>query len=225
MNGISDEQFVALWVAAGSLAVVVEAVCARAGGRVPRWAVLARAVTLRARGTPLPPLPDEGPPPRVPPPPAGDALTLVAARDLAVQLMRGHGLDGWAFGFNRNVRRAGVCRYPTPRRPGRIELSAHFVARNGTAEVRDTILHEIAHALVGPAHGHDAVWKAKCREIGAKPERCYGEHVAMPKGRWRAECRGCNRGFDRHRRPKRLTGWYCRACGKDRGELVWRPAS
>jgi predicted SprT family Zn-dependent metalloprotease len=223
VNRITDEQFASVWAAAGSLAAAVEGVCALAGERVPRWVVLARAVALRGAGVALPPFPDEIPNPRVAPP-AGDALTLVAARELAVSLMRQHGLDGWAFAFNRNVRRAGVCRYPTSRRPGRIELSAHFVVRNPAAEVRDTILHEIAHALVGQSHGHDDVWKAKCREVGARPERTYGEHVAMPKGRWRAECPGCRKGYDRHRRPKRLTGWYCRTCGKDRGALVWRPA-
>ena len=36
--------------------------------------------------------------------------------------------------------------------------------------VLDTILHEIAHALVGSHHKHDAVWKAKCKEIGCDPK-------------------------------------------------------
>jgi len=35
------------------------------------------------------------------------------------------------------------------------------------AEIRDTILHEIAHALVGPL-GHDNAWAAKATEIGAR---------------------------------------------------------
>jgi predicted SprT family Zn-dependent metalloprotease len=223
VNRITDEQFGSLWAAAGSLAAAVEGVCAHTGERVPRWAVLARAVGLRSRGVTLQVFADESPGLKAGPP-TGDALTLPAARELAVALMRDHGLDGWSFAFNRNVRRAGVCRYATAKRPGRIELSVHFVARNPAAEVRDTILHEIAHALVGAKHGHDDTWKAKCREIGAKPERTYGEHVAMPKGRWRAECPGCRKGYDRHRRPKRLTGWYCRSCGQDRGALVWRPA-
>ena len=41
----------------------------------------------------------------------------------------------------------------------------------------DTIRHEYAHALVKlrrprEKHGHDAVWKAACLEVGCAPERC-----------------------------------------------------
>jgi predicted SprT family Zn-dependent metalloprotease len=142
----------------------------------------------------------------------------------AVALMAAHGLHAWTFRFNSNVRRAGVCHYPAPTRPGRIELSRHFVERNSDAEVVDTLLHEIAHALVGPRHGHDAAWRAKCREIGARPVRCYGGTVDMPTGKWRAVCPSCSTAYDRHRRPRRLSGWFCRTCGPDRGPIRWRLA-
>lgn len=52
------------------------------------------------------------------------------------------------------------------------------LARDGFSLIRDTILHEIAHALVGPNHCHDLVWKAKCLEIGATPRRCGASHDA-----------------------------------------------
>lgn len=214
MTGIPDNAFTALWDAAGSLAAVVAGVSNGAARPVPRWAVLARATALRQAGVPLREYPDERP----------QASLLTKAKELATQLMARHGLTNWQFAFNANKRRAGVCRYPSRTRPGRIELSKHYVLRNPEHEVLDTILHEIAHALVGPGHGHDEVWKAKCAEVGARPERCYGEEVEMPKGRWRATCGGCGREHDRHRRPKRVTGWHCRKCGKDRGMLVWRDA-
>lgn len=143
-------------------------------------------------------------------------------REEARALMVNFGLEEWEFGINSNVRRAGVCYYPTRTTPGRIELSAHFADRNPDSEVRDTLLHEIAHALVGPGHGHDAVWQAKCMEIGARPERCYGEDVDMPKGKWRAVCPSCEREYDRHRRPAASPRWYCRPCGLGRGRLAWR---
>lgn len=145
-------------------------------------------------------------------------------RERARRLMDAHGLAAWEFGFNTNVRRAGVCFYPHRGQPGRIELSAHFAERNSDEEVFDTIRHEVAHALVGPGHGHDAAWRAKCRELGARPEACYGEGVEMPRGRWRATCPGCATEFDRHRRPRRTTGWFCRPCGPAAGKLTWQEA-
>ena len=126
------------------------------------------------------------------------------ARTLALELMARHGLLDWTFAFNRRKRTLGLCRF----RVKAIELSIYLVDRNPVDEVRDTILHEIAHALVGPGHGHDAVWKAKCLEVGARPER-LGYDVNMPVGRWQAVCAGCGRLHHRHRKPKHMVGWHC----------------
>ena len=152
---------------------------------------------------------------------------LILAQEMATGLMGLHGLSGWMFAFNSNLRRAGVCRHPFVRknvsRPGTIELSAHFVNLNDEAEVRDTILHEIAHALAGKGHGHNAVWRKKCLEVGARPERCYGEHVEMPKGKWSASCPSCSKVFHRHRRPKAHRVIWCAKCGRENGLLKWMP--
>lgn len=134
----------------------------------------------------------------------------------ATEMLAAHGLAGWAFRFNRRKCALGTCFYSRKT----IELSLHMIERNGAEEVHDTLLHEIAHALVGPGHGHDAVWKRQCLAIGAKPLRC--SNADMPQGRWHAKCSTCGRGFHRHRRPRQLRGWFCRACGAERGQLVWR---
>src|ERR1700722_17840393 len=86
-------------------------------------------------------------------------------RQLAYDLMAQHGLLAWTFAFNRRKSSLGLCLYELRT----IELSVFFVIRNPHEEIVDTILHEIAHALVGPGHGHDAVWKRKCQQIGARP--------------------------------------------------------
>ena len=80
------------------------------------------------------------------------------------------GLHDWKFGWDRARRRLGVCRLLEKS----ISISVHFVRANLEAphEIRDTILHEIAHALAWTRHGertHGAQWKQICREIGAVP--------------------------------------------------------
>jgi predicted SprT family Zn-dependent metalloprotease len=137
---------------------------------------------------------------------------------VAQELLTAHGLTDWSFAYNRRKITMGLCLYG----PRTIELSVHLVGRNGPAEILDTMLHEVAHALVGPGHGHDAVWKRKCLEVGARPIRCG--QADMPIGRWQASCRSCGKRFHRHRRPKRAQGWFCRTCGPQRGQLSWREA-
>lgn len=37
--------------------------------------------------------------------------------------------------------------------------------------IKDTVLHEIAHAIAGGKHHHDNVWVACCNKIGCEPSR------------------------------------------------------
>jgi predicted SprT family Zn-dependent metalloprotease len=154
----------------------------------------------------------------VPLPPSTD---LGEIRRWALDVMARFGLAEWRFEFTRGIRTLGVCRYQRHI----IGLSIHLVRANQPEQLSDTLLHEIAHALVGVGHGHDAVWRQKCREIGARPERCCNVELELPQGRWMARCGGCGGEFRRHRRPKRMTGWFCRKCGRERGALTWQQSS
>lgn len=148
------------------------------------------------------------------PAPACRGMDIHATRKLAMQLMAEHGLNTWTFGFNRRKRSLGLCYYQRKR----IELSVHFVIANDAVEVRDTILHEIAHALAGQAAGHGPRWKAICQRIGARPQRLDVQAV-MPRGRWQATCPGCGRRFTRHRRPQQNRHYACVHCGPRHGTV------
>lgn len=145
---------------------------------------------------------------------AGGGCSLAAAAALAEELLARHKLaPAWRFGFDLAPARAGICRYAERR----IDLSASFCLAAGRAEIADTLLHEIAHALVGPGHGHDAVWQAAARSIGASGRRTHGVHHAA--ARWIGEC-GCGRRWHRQRLQRRIANRaLCPTC---RGPIAWR---
>ena len=84
-------------------------------------------------------------------------MTLFEIETLGKHCIREHeaksGLKaGWRFGFDLAPARGGICRYATKQ----ITLSVSYCLKASKQEVIDVLLHEIAHAIVGPGHGHDA---------------------------------------------------------------------
>jgi predicted SprT family Zn-dependent metalloprotease len=96
-------------------------------------------------------------------------MNLQYAYKMTRKLMKEHGISHWSFGFDKARRRFGLCSYSKRR----ITLSKALVEVNSPQRVRNTVLHEIAHALVGPGKGHGPIWKRKAIEIGCDGKRCY----------------------------------------------------
>jgi predicted SprT family Zn-dependent metalloprotease len=69
-------------------------------------------------------------------------------------------------------------------------------------EIRDVILHEIAHALAGHKAGHGPVWKAAARKVGAKPSRCAAPS-ARPPAPIEGRCPKCDVKVSEHHRMPR----------------------
>ena len=150
-------------------------------------------------------------------------MKLLKAKELAINLMEQHGLidNGWHFEFDNAKRRFGVCKNYSKL----IGLSKHLVELNDEAKVKDTILHEIAHALVGNKNGHNWVWRDKALEIGCNGERCYSsKDVATPEAKYEAVCVGCGDVYKKHKRPTKNAS--CGKCSNGRYnetyKLVWK---
>lgn len=131
-------------------------------------------------------------------------MDISAAATLGRELMDEHGLHDWSLAFDRAMKRAGCTRFSTRE----ISLSRHITQLCSADDVRETILHEIAHALVGPKHNHDATWKATCQRIGGTPSV---RMVNGPKidGVWVGIC-PAGHTVNRHRRPARALS--CATC-------------
>lgn len=141
-----------------------------------------------------------------------------SVKRLAISLMGKHGLiqKGWAFDFDKAKRRAGACYYNQKK----ISLSLPLAKVRSKEMTKNTILHEIAHAVVGPGHGHNHVWKRKAIEIGCDGKRCFSDAKII--GKWQATC-AHGKTYSRHRRPTGNASCSCE--GKKfnpKSILVWK---
>jgi predicted SprT family Zn-dependent metalloprotease len=162
-------------------------------------------------------------------------MDLHAAQPLAVALMRQYGLDEkeWEFHFNNNARRAGVCKVFRPRqsalvsaaqtvmrrmqllktaKPNRIELSRPWTRLHSEAQVRDTILHEIAHALAGPSARHGPRWKKVAQRLGAEPKSCFHDERLAKEPLYTIFCpNSCGKPIHRYKLSRE---WRLRLCSE-----------
>jgi len=129
------------------------------------------------------------------------------AIEIARQKLDENGLQDWKIKTETAYSRAGVCFHYEKE----IRLSEQYIANTPDEEILDTILHEIAHAILPTGHGHDQVWKDTCIKIGARPERCIPEEYKLEK-KWVAICPTCGARFGRMKRIRRSDIRWCRKC-------------
>ena len=138
---------------------------------------------------------------------------------VAADLFKLHGLDvrGWRLEFRRFGHQLGRC--CSGRRI--IAINDFYADNDHEPHVLDTLLHEIAHALVGPVAGHGPTWQAMARKLGCNPKARSKTGVRIRPGNWQASCPTCAHTFHKYRRPKFVVGYYCPRCGKENGKLVF----
>ncbi len=143
-------------------------------------------------------------------------MDLKHLEDLAKQELLRYGLSDWTFGLAETKRRLGVCKY----RFKRIEISEYYARNSPLMAVYDTLLHEIAHAIAGPAARHGPVWKAVAVRLGATPRACdNSDETVVTPGDWQTTCPACKKTFHRYKRPRSLSGYRCKC--KARSPLVF----
>lgn len=139
----------------------------------------------------------------------------------ATALMTAHGVGRLKFEFDRGKNRIAAMHSVTIggySMPERITFSRHFAELLSEEEIREVILHEIAHALAGHRAGHGPVWAKHARELGIKPERCRKVSVS-PEASVKSYCPACGALVSKqHRLPLRV--YWHRTCGRT-NPLYW----
>ena len=131
------------------------------------------------------------------------------------KLLCKHGLNDWSACLDDSISRAGACKYSARQ----ISLARLFIRKASEQEIRDTILHEIAHALAGIEHHHDAVWRKIAKEIGCTAQRCHDIVFSPP--RWIVQCpNGCFA----NTRNRRIRGVICKKCRQPPTFIPWTDA-
>ena len=141
-------------------------------------------------------------------------------RAMAAALLAEHLSEEWTFGFDTAKRRAGRCDF----RERRITLSRYLASRYDDATNRQTLLHEIAHALAGHAAGHGPHWRRIARAIGYTGGTTHDGEIAREHAKWVGVCPAGHEVF-RFRRPDARRQHSCARCSPRfdrRFALRWR---
>ncbi|MFI8595256.1 SprT-like domain-containing protein [Microbacterium sp. NPDC078428] len=126
--------------------------------------------------------------------------------------------ETWSFAFDNAKRRAGLCDYTRHR----ISVSRYLTARYDDETNHQTLLHEVAHALAGPAAGHGRTWKRIARELGYTGGTTHHGETATELAPWVGTCPAGHLAY-RHRRPTRPAS--CAQCARrfdERHLFVWQ---
>ena len=143
-----------------------------------------------------------------------DLIKLHKVKEFANEQLKKWGLTGsydndWCMVWDtKAVRRYGQCRYGKQE----IGITKQLANINSLEESKDVVLHEIAHALTGPGHGHDATWKRMCIKVGARPERCYtpesnGGDVKTLKGKYKLINKETGKVYKEYYRKPKFKDW------------------
>ena len=115
--------------------------------------------------------------------------------------------EGWSTAISNRMKRSfGMCNYTYKT----ITLSKTLVEANSEERVRNTILHEIAHAIAGHTAGHGWKWRQVAQMLGCDARRCFSsENTVIPQGKYTLTCPACGKTSQRQKRTHRTP-----SCGK-----------
>lgn len=132
-------------------------------------------------------------------------------------------LASWHLSFDFARRRAGAC-YPTQQR---LTISQHHLELNEWPVVKDTLLHEVAHALAWERYrekGHGPYWRQIVKQLGGEAKATG--RFKLPEAQWVVVLRDSERKHivkiaDRFRRNRSIRYWVLKGKPESAGKLFY----
>jgi len=146
-------------------------------------------------------------------------MNLIAAKNLAIDLMKQHINTpyAWHVQFDNAKARFGCCSHQK-----RTIYLSRFCTMNRTEdEVKNTILHEIAHVIAGPREGHGYLWRVAAKQVGINNPSRLGkvsdslQQAIQQNANYIIECPNCGPLGHANRMGKtmRYGSYTCQKCG------------
>lgn len=105
-----------------------------------------------------------------------EAIKLIRTQEFCESLIVKNNLNNWRFMWMNHKEIYGFC----DEKNKIIVLSRDFALINNNTEIKDVILHEIAHAKNKQNGRHNSGFYKWCKKIGARPLR-YNDTANRPK--------------------------------------------
>lgn len=148
-------------------------------------------------------------------------MTLENVEKRARKMMDENGLQDWSFHFDRGTTRLGAC-YSGLKK---ITISKQLAMNNPWKQIRETMLHEIAHALTPAYMGHNRIWRETYTKLGGAETRDYSV-IKMPALKAIGHCPNCKRKVQARRKSAVACGTCCKEFNRsrysDKYKIVWR---
>lgn len=133
-----------------------------------------------------------------------------------MKLLIENGLAGWKVRFNGRLTRA-LGRCIESRKT--IEYMPKYMDENDWTEVQQTIRHEVAHAIAGHRHGHDATWRAIARRLGVENPSSKSMTANLTR-KFTGTCPNCEREVQKDRRNNSSCG-KCSDVFDPKFKFIW----
>ncbi len=121
-------------------------------------------------------------------------------------------LDEWRIEFSNRKRTLGHCNCTKKT----VSISKAYLESNTFSVMKDTLLHEIAHALQYEKtsktdHGNE--WKEIAHKVGCKPRRCADlSEINLPAPKYIGTCTSCGNKTNFYRKATKI--YSCNICSK-----------